>query len=165
MLLAAIAGLAITTLLLLLLRAAEMGPEDALRGDSARGPGCSRPVITDRRGRCAPRRGGVLWLWVLWGGTGKGPAAVMLIAMLAIGWTTRLRACLGLGRLQLGPAHRRPARRVHRWVGGLLALATSARPLFLTGHDRAYALETAERLSRLAGLALLSDLLISLIMR
>ncbi|MGH2524465.1 MAG: copper resistance D family protein [Anaerolineales bacterium] len=34
-------------------------------------------------------------------------------------------------------------------------LATSARPLFLTGNDRVYALETAERLSRLAGLALL----------
>jgi len=41
------------------------------------------------------------------------------------------------------------------WVGGLLVLATSARPLLLTGHDRAYALETAKRLSRLAGLALL----------
>jgi hypothetical protein len=27
------------------------------------------------------------------------------------------------------------------WVGGFLVLATSARPLFLTGHDQAYALE------------------------
>ncbi|MGH8472742.1 MAG: copper resistance D family protein [Gammaproteobacteria bacterium] len=41
------------------------------------------------------------------------------------------------------------------WVGGLLVLATAARPLFGTGRDRAYAVKTAERLSRLAGLSLL----------
>ena len=99
----------------------------------------------------------VLWLWVLWRGTGKGPTAVMPVAMLAIGWTYSASGhASAWGRLQLGPAHRRPARGVHRRLGrrppGAGHVGT---PLFLTGHDRAYALETAERLSWLAGLALL----------
>ena len=154
MLLAAIAGLTITTPLLLLLRAAEMGRRRC-SGGSARAQG-ARPVITDRCGRCAPRP----WWSYGSGSCGEGPA----------------RACGGHAdrhtrdRLDYSASGHASAwgdfslaqliddlhiASTAIWVGGLLVLATSARPLLLTGHDRAYALETAKRLSRLAGLALL----------
>jgi putative copper export protein len=153
---AAIAGLTITTPLLLLLRAAEMGRQTLFGAV----PLVPRVLAASHYGSVWKVRAAavvVLWLWVFWRGTGKGPAAVMLVAMLAIGWTYsasgHASAWGDFSLAQLIDGLHVASTAV--WVGGLLVLATSARPLFLTGHDRAYALETAERLSRLAGLALL----------
>ncbi len=160
MLLAAVAGLTIMTPLLLLMRAAEMGRQTLLGAV----PLVPRVLAASHYGSVWKVRAAavvVLWLWVLWRGTGMGAAAVMLVAMLAIGWTysaTGHASAWGdFSLAQLIDGMHVACTAV--WVGGLLVLATAARPLFLTVHDRAYALETAERLSRLAGLALLGVVL------
>ncbi len=160
MLFAAIAGLTITTPLLLLMRAAEMGRQTLFGAV----PLVPRVLAASHYGSVWKVRAAavvVLWLWVWWRGTAKVPAAVMLVATLAIGWTysaTGHASAWGdFSLAQIIDSMHVAFTAV--WIGGLLVLATSARPLFLTGHDRAYALETALRLSRLAGLALLGVVL------
>jgi copper resistance protein D len=142
--------------LLLLPRATEMGRQTLLGAV----PLVPRVLAASHYGSVWKVRAAavvVLWLWVWWRGTGKGPAAVMLVAMLAIGWTYSASGYASawgdFSLAQLIDGMHVASTAV--WVGGLLVLATSARPLFLTGHDRAYVLETGKRLSRLAGLPLL----------
>ncbi|MGH8584486.1 MAG: copper resistance D family protein [Gammaproteobacteria bacterium] len=160
MLFAAIAGLTITTPLLLLMRAGEMGRQ-TLAGAV---PLVPKVLAGSHYGSVWKVRAAalvVLWVWVFWRGIGKGPAAVMWVAMLAIGWTYsasgHASAWGDFSLAQLIDGMHVASTAI--WVGGVLVLATAARPLFLTGQDRAYALEAAERLSRLAGLALLGVVL------
>jgi hypothetical protein len=72
--------------LLLLPRAAEMGRQTLFEAV----PLVPRVLAASHYGSVWKVRAAalvVLWLWVFSRGTGKGPAAVMLVAMLAIGWT------------------------------------------------------------------------------
>ncbi len=160
-LLLAVLGLTLTTPVLLLVRAADMGRQTLLGAL----PLLPRVLAASHYGTVWQVRAGavvVLWvgLWTIWEGAGKGSAALMAVAMLAIAWSYSAAghaAAFGdFSLVQIVDWVHIASTTI--WMGGLLVLATAARPLLLgenlTGCDRDRGVEAAERLSRLAGFAL-----------
>ncbi len=167
LLLVSVLGLTVTTPILLLLRAADMGRQTLLGAV----PLLPKVLAASHYGSVwQMRAAAVVLLWLgLWGlsrGARVGARravpllAMMSIAMLAIAWSYsasgHASAFGDFSLLQIIDCLHIAATTM--WMGGLVVLATAARPLFssvaLTAPDRAYAAEAAERLSRLSALAL-----------